>query len=60
MLDSSDRILDKILEIFFTFLSLELKVTKTTKPSGSNMTGNYQTSTIHGNIEFENCLSSEL
>ena len=27
-----------ILEIFFTFLSLELKVTKTTKPTGSNMT----------------------
>ena len=43
--------------ILFTFLSLELKVTKTQNLTGSNMTGNYQTSIIHS-IKFENCFPS--
>ena len=50
--------LDGILDIFFIFLSLELKITVTTKPYSSNMTGNYQTSTICSIIKFQNSLPS--
>ena len=50
--------LDKVLVMFFTFLSLELKVINTTSLTGSIMTGNYHTSTIHSIIKFENWLPS--
>ena len=62
LLDSNDcMIWTKFLEIFFYFFVPGAQSNKRLQNlTGSNMTGNYQTSTIHNIIKFENCHLAEL